>query len=229
MAIALVHNANNSSGGSGGPITATINSISTGNMIVVGVGWTGDASVVSPVSITVSSVTDTNGNLYNPVPGTLTSSSQHWRNQIWVAANISNNTNVNNTITVNFSDNVNVWYPAIGTSEWSGAATVSPADTVGNTAQGTGGTLAISTNGATTNVNELIYSMIVQIASPAPTAVQTSIQSNSGLNDEYQIATNTNTYTNSWTGGTGAWYAAIAAFTPPTQFDMNSRGVCVSG
>src|SRR5208337_1855696 len=126
------------------PVTFT-SAQTAGNLNVVVVGW-------NDTTATVSSVTDSKGNVYTRAVGPTVLSGQ-LSQAIYYAKNIQAAAANTNTVTVQF--NVAAAYPDIRILEFSGLDTANPMDV---TAAATG-TTATSSSGAatTTNGNDLIF------------------------------------------------------------------------
>ena len=120
--------------------------------------------------------------------------------------------------TVSVSGSVGLYNFAIFARDWSGAALSSPAYAAANTDDGNAGnqtgTQSIATS-ASVNAGDLVYSKIVTyyLGTPSPNQTYPGDVGGNGVNDEYQVATSTTTYTNSWgTSGTGYADMNIVAF-----------------
>jgi hypothetical protein len=120
---------------------------SAGNLNVVVVGW-------NDATTTVSSVTDTNGNIYTLAVGpTVQPAGSGLSQAIYYAKNINNATASGNAVTVRFS--AGAAFPDIRILEYSGLSPTNPLDV---TAAAIGNSLTSSSGSAiTTSANELLF------------------------------------------------------------------------
>src|SRR5208282_6034165 len=126
------------------PVTFT-SAQTAGNLNVVVVGW-------NDTTATVSSVTDSKGNVYTRAVGPTVLSGK-FSQAIYYAKNIQAAAANTNTVTVQF--NVAAKYPDIRILEYSGLDVANPVDV---TAAATGKTATSSSGSATTtNANDLIF------------------------------------------------------------------------
>ncbi len=172
-----------------------------GNLNVVAVGW-------NDATATVTSVTDTNGNVYQLAVGP-TKRTTLLTQSIYYAKNIVGGTN---SIAVKFS--VGASFPDIRTAEYSGIDTTSPLDV----AIGATGTNNSSSSGAitTTNANDLIVgaNMVFTSVIGAGTGF-TSRRITTPDSDIYEDKVVTATGSQTATAplsGAGAWVMQLAAF-----------------
>ena len=193
------------------------NAQAAGNLNIVVVGW-------NDTTASVSSVTDTNGNMYTLAVGPTTVAGQ-LSQSIYYAQNIASAAANSNTITVQFTAQAN--YADIRVLEYSGLDEVSPVD-VTKAATGTNST---SSSGAvtTTNANDLIFganTVTTSTSGPGTGFTSRVITSLDGDIAEDRVVSSAGSYTVSAPlSNAGAWVMQMVAFkassgvadmTPPT-------------
>ncbi len=203
--------------GSASSVAITYPSMQTaGNLNVVAVMW-GD------ITSTVSSVTDSKGNIYALAVGPTRSSPLS--SAIYYAKNIAAGSN---TVTVTFNQTAS--FPNINILEYSGLDQTSPLDV---TASAVGsGTTANSGSATTTSANELI------VGAGNPTSLFTAagsgfsnriINSDGGISED-KVVTSTGSYNATATLTSGGWVMQMAGFRAATsQSLVTSTSYNVSG
>ncbi len=186
-----------------GPLT--LNGTTAGNTLLVAVQWCYDGSCSATSGVTVNAPTDTNGNTCTAVPGAAVTGVVHPA-AAFRCPHISTAVSVNDTITSNFTGTPS--FAQMNVSEWTGLT--------GTAEKGNGvfdpssvSSISLSTNGAVTGSNELIWGLANNdVCGYTPS--QTDIDGAAS----YQIGTGPNTYTNTWTcqSGSGNATAIIAGF-----------------
>ena len=188
-----------------------------GNLNVVAVGWNDSTA-------TVSSVTDSKGNIYTRAVGPTTVAGL-LSQSIYYAKNIAAATANTNTVTVQF--NVAAQYADIRILEYSGVDTVSPVDV---TSAGTGSSATSSAPAvSTTNANDLLFAanMVATLTSAAGTGFTSRvITTPNGDIAQDRVVTAIGSYgASAPLSGAGAWImqmvavkaaGALADTTPPT-------------
>ncbi len=193
--------------------SVTLNGTTAHNSLIIGISFCYNASCNTNSGVTIASVTDTNSNSCAAVAGANTLSAAVFPAIAYLCPNISTAVNVNDTITVNYTGSPQ--FPVIFVSEWSGLRGVGEKGN-GTAPGGSPSSVNVSTNGAVTGSNELIWGWAILNGC-------TIVSSNTGIDgatvnvgekDSYQIGTTPNTYTNTWTcsSGTGNPTAIIAGF-----------------
>ena len=177
----------------------------TGDFNVVVVGW-------NDVSNTVSSVKDTEGNVYTLAVGPTQNSTQGLSQSIYYAKNISAAPAGGNTVTVTFSGTAA--YPDIRILEYSGISLTSPVDI---TSSGTGNSASSSTTAvATTNANDLLFAanmVYTQTIGPGTGFTTRITTSPDGDIAEDRLVAATGSYSGSATLNTaGPWVMQMVAF-----------------
>src|SRR5580658_5110900 len=193
---------------SGNPATATYTLAQTaGDLNVLIIGWYDTTS-------TISSVTDTKGNVYTLAVGP-TRLAGDGTNAIYYAKNIAGAAAGTNTVTVTFNQTVS--YPELRIVEYSGADTSNPLDV---TAAGTGNS-ALASSGplTTTSTNDIlvaggyVYTFVNGAGSGFTNRMFTPDGDN--LEDELVPAIGTYTATASLNASAG-WIMQCVAFRPPS-------------
>lgn len=172
-------------------IAAAATSHTAGNLLVVGIAWSGSA-------ITVSSIANTAGDTFVQVSGALNTSNANERTDLWYVSSAIGN--ASDTVTVTFSAGATLRRVIV--AQYSGTDTSTPLDVAatGYTAAGTSVTTA---NLVTTVANEVIVAFEASGSATTPTA-GASFTLRNGANTRYQledrIVASTSTYTASMTG-----------------------------
>lgn len=187
--IAFVQEAH-STGSSGTTVVATMNGTVAGNLIAVELHWCNNSSCNNAYSSTLT-VADTHSTTCTEVTNARALTNRY--TTIFLCPN--NGSSGNDTITATFNQSVS--YPTIFVQEFSGVATTSPDDGIGNNATQTSTSLTVSTNGSATQTNELILGILqgfgtitagqTQVAQQAPASGQVLV--------EYTIPSTTGTKT----------------------------------
>jgi hypothetical protein len=172
-----------------------------GDLIVLALDWT-------PQSVTVTNITDTNGNTYvsavGPVNGTGGLGS--WRDQVFYAKNIGGGAN---TITVHFSGALSE--SELYAHEYSGADKYSPLDV---TASSVGNSATPDSGSKTTNFpKELVFGYSQCLSNPCTQGIGfASRNTGAGNLSEDMIATSTGSYSASAFHSSGDWVMSMATF-----------------
>jgi hypothetical protein len=206
----------NSAGNAGSGATLDVPylaSETTANLNVLAVTYCPDASCIASPSGGTVSATDDLGNAY-----TLISANTGATGVVTALLYSKAITGGSNVVHITASGTTGKFYLTGYASEWSGMDPVSPLDRSG-TANGSGTSISVSTSLATTNPNDVIYGLGVNInQGEVIGAGFTQIQN---ARNEYKVVNATGTQTATWTSASGVWAANVAAFkatvTPPNN------------
>lgn len=176
----------------------------SGHPIIAGVFWC-DGGACGANAASVTSITTTSGNICTAVPNTRSTNER--ATQIW---NCGIGAVGDNTLTVNCSGGGGCYYMIIAANEFS---TITGNCEAGAFTQGaSAANFSATTNGPSSRINEVIYSISnhdTATATPAQILLNTNVNNTA---DSYQIGKSPSTYSNSWTSGTSSFYSeSIAA------------------
>lgn len=202
---------NNEVGQSGDPFTTSSYTGTSGSLIALGIFWKGavDINTVTCSACSSSCVDSGAGKLTRPTDGFL---------QVFYCPNITGGAS---TYTVDFTGTPTATETNVFKDEFSGVATVSPAE-ASATGTASSGTTLTTGNIVTSNANDVIYAWAVSNAANVPTAGSgfTSCQApiSGGIITEYQLVT-PGTYTASVGTGVGLTKGGIigVAFKAPSS------------
>lgn len=219
-AIALVNNSSAVNAAGGTSVAVTAGTLTAGNLLVVGVGWCGDVSCGTDAGTVTSVTLSSGGGACVQATNALGSSGTGQRSDIWYCANLAGGVT---TVTVNLSGTL--FYAFAAVSQWSGVATSTPLDNIGNNGgASTGTSLTVATTGNTAVSGELIIGVATTASNAVPghNAINTVI--GWGQPDDYQIAGASGSYNVSWTFLNGKNAGSLAVFKPPSVATENKAG-----
>lgn len=189
---------------SANPTVDFISNNTTGNLIVLALGWDSQSAVVN-------SITDTQGNTYVSAVGPVNGQGGvlgNWRDQIFYAENVAGGAN---TVTIHFSSAVT---SELYIHEYSGVDQSSPLDV---TASSVGNSATPNSGFKTTNfANELVFGYCQTSGSACThgTNFATRRTDNDNLSED-MIATSTGSYSASANkADAGDWIMSMATFKP---------------
>jgi len=177
--------------------SALIN-VTTGNLIVVAVGWG-----TNPVDIT--SVTDTAGNTYISAVGPVSLPTSPFRTQIFYAKNV---TGGDLTVTVTYS--ADVTSSRLGLHEYSGASLTAPLDVTSSNTGASGN--PDSGSAITTAANEIIFGWSLSSGGTTAGAGFTQRELIGSEATEDKSVTSIGSYSATFNSASGDWAALMATF-----------------
>lgn len=195
----------------------TLDSSQTGgNFNIISFSYCIDGNCLSDPTQTVTSVADSQGNIWTKAIGPF----GHSAMQIWY----SSATTGSNTVTVTLSAGVS--YLTLFVGEWSGIDLTSPLDTTG-ISSGTLTDAAVTPTAATSNADELEYSVISSGAVPTNNS-GLWLQTNGGNSSQWENCHSVGTKrTQDWLQASAGFVAAVATFNPQTSAPAGRRRIMV--